>query len=146
MPVGAGDADGLRAQILASDRELNDVLNRLESTRNGRLIPALLSELGLVLDRHFAHEEASQGLFAIIVAHAPAHAEACRQLRSEHWHLRTNLSALVDEAGASLVDVPLLEASLGLARRLRDHERREKGLLVRALAHSANVARSPPRD
>jgi hypothetical protein len=127
-PSGAAD-------IAEEHRALRELLGRVTATRDlGRLLP-LLGELAALLEEHFTHEEAADGLHAQVAESAPDRLPEVQRLFTEHREVSERLAALVARAEGlwqgQLAEV-LAEAA-ALAAYLHRHEAAEGELLAGAL-------------
>ena len=123
----------MRQQILRDHREIGHALQSLD-TGDPVQLPGLLKELHGLLLRHYKTEEGPGGLFGVIVNRAPEMAGAVHELRGEHTELLAELLHLGHRVGKGAPLDSHLEGVRGFVQHLREHERRESRLLVRALA------------
>ncbi len=123
-------------------RELNALLQRIVAADTAYL-PALLDELSVVLQRHFAHEERPGGFYGAVAARSPRLADAGAGLVREHRQLGADLGRMVDEAGAALTGDCLRAAAVRFVERLQRHEWVESRLLDGVLPDEADAASRP---
>jgi hypothetical protein len=121
--------------IAEEHRSLKRLLKNMESTADLRRLVPMLGELHDLLEEHFLHEEATDGLHATIGSSAPHHLTTLQNLFEEHQDFLDTLTKLDAQARACL-DGPLAEILEGIesvSERLRRHEARETELLTDAM-------------
>jgi hypothetical protein len=130
----APDAAESRRRIDAEHRSLDALLAELVAERDAEHLEVLLEQLHALLVRHFATEEAPDGLHEIVGRHAPHRLPSVQQLFVEHREMLRRVDRLRDEASA-LVAGPLQrlrEQVEGVATSLRAHEAVEDEIFAEA--------------
>jgi hypothetical protein len=123
-----------RDAIVAEHGQLDDLLQQLEHRAASHRLPLLLEGLGDLLRRHFAREEAPDGLYEALRSKAKADFDRVRALLGEH----TALLAAVDSLGRQSRGQPgSPELPRGIERlcwQMRAHEHEESRLLIDSLS------------
>lgn len=128
-------AEAARRQIAEEHRALRLLLERLETTSDPQALLLRLDELRGLLARHFAREEAPDGLHGVIDASAPHLVVSVQGLFEEHREYLAELERLAGTVRACL-EGPVAEARRGvteLCRKLHEHEAAETLLLAGAM-------------
>jgi len=133
---GATDGSGgdSKERIDAEHRRLNEVLDELAAARDPQRLEDLLVTLRSLLIRHFATEEAPDGLHEIVAQNAAHRLPNVQQLFAEHREIVRRLDAVRD-ACAALRAGPfreLVERVAALAAALRAHEAVEDEIFAEA--------------
>ena len=123
-----------RNEILDNHCRVGQLLDRLEKAVLPADLAPVLEECRLLLPRHFAQEETSEGLFGIIGDRLPHAREEIEALVEEHHTLIHDLDALTRRAVERPDKAQLLAEAAQFSQQVRLHERRETQLLVDALA------------
>lgn len=119
------------SQIAEEHKALGDSVARLEKTTDPHQILPRLEKLKSQLEHHFESEEGSDGVRDDIESHAPYLLPSLQKIFEEHREFLAEIDALKAKTEA-LVEGPVAEVlhdTVGLMRRLRDHEARESELL-----------------
>lgn len=128
-------AEAARRQIAEEHRALQQLLERLKTTSDLPTLHLRLAELGELLGRHFAREEAPEGLHRAIDGSAPRLTSSVQRLFEEHREYLAELDELAEKARA-LAEGPTAEVRREVAElcdRLHEHEVSETLLLAGAL-------------
>ncbi|HVS01592.1 MAG TPA: hemerythrin domain-containing protein [Thermoanaerobaculia bacterium] len=128
----AGSAAGREAndRIEQEHVVLRRLVERLEEANELSRLTALLEELRPLLQDHFRHEEASDGLHAAVAVVAPQRLGSLERLFAEHRQFLRTVDRLLGQAH-QLLDGPIAELLRGasqLAWELRCHEESETDL------------------
>jgi hypothetical protein len=125
-------------QIVNRRQELYDAMRALEASAaraSGQAdwhqtIASALRALQTALDRHVAQVEATDGLYAQVLGHAPRLAGEIASLREEHEHIETSCQSAVDlAAGGDVEPATLRRKIIGILGRLAIHRQRGSELL-----------------
>lgn len=128
-------AAAARREIAEEHRTLRTLLERLEATTDLQVLLPRLDELRRLLARHFAREEAPDGLHRVVDGSAPHLTVSVQGLFEEHRECLAELERLASKAHV-IVEGPLAELRRGVAdlcRQLHEHEAAETELLAGAL-------------
>lgn len=126
-----------RQEILDNHFRVGELLERLEKAERPAELAPVLEECRLLLPRHFAQEEAADGLFGIIGRRSPHARSEVEALVEEHRALLRDLGGLTQRAKARPDQAGLLTEAAQFCQQIRRHERRETHLLVDALGSDA---------
>jgi hypothetical protein len=128
-------AAATRREIAEEHRTLRTLLERLEATTDLQVLLPRLDELRRLLARHFAREEAPDGLHRVVDGSAPHLTVSVQGLFEEHREYLAELERLASKVQA-LVEGPVAELRRGVAElcgKLHEHEAAETELLAGAL-------------
>jgi hypothetical protein len=117
--------------ILAEHDRLQQLIGRLDETRQLDTFVPLLEDLEGLLRQHFEHEEEPHGLLEDISSHAPQNLDSLEEILDEHPEIIAELQVLIGQAKSD--DVSPTDVFGGYRRlkeRLLDHERRENQLFM----------------
>ena len=123
-----------RDSIVADHKELTELLRRLGAVEVGQRLDDLLTLLRITLDRHFAHEEGADGVFAVIEHKAPRHRQQVQDLRATHRTILDDVSGLLERTGAEPAGAALVDEVARLTRRIHEHEQEESQLWIDTLS------------
>jgi len=129
-----GGDDRSRHEILDNHHRVGQLLDRLERAELPADLSPVLEECRRLLPRHFAQEEAEDGLFTIICDRAPHVRGEIAELVTQHRALIGSLEQLAQRAKERPDKAQLLAEAARFSHQVRLHERRETQLLVDALA------------
>lgn len=133
--VAGERAADARREIAQEHRQIRSVVEVLETTGNLEALLPCLAELRTLLERHFAREEAPEGLHRVVDAAAPRLAASVQVLIEEHREFLEALD-LISERARECLEGPIAEVRRSVAelcRRLHEHEAAETDLLAGAL-------------
>ena len=117
-------------EIAEEHRALGEALRGLEAAGDPAVILPRLEELRGLLERHFAGEEASDGLPETVSANAPHLLAALEGIFDEHREFLKDLDVLAAETRACIARSAELKSSVvEFVGRMRDHEVRETQLI-----------------
>lgn len=111
--------------------ELRDVLAQLEETADLGILRGVLQRLDTLLEKHFAREEAPEGVLRTLGRVSPRHANQATELIAEHPGILSTVRELVErtEADSSRPAAPMKDEIAALRTRLQRHDARETDLL-----------------
>jgi len=136
-PVQADEAAKRAQRVLGQDHERLRSISLLiqRSASDGSAIASALEELRAALVEHFAREEHSQAIEAVLGSKSSAEAEGFAEILAEHASILANVEELVSQARTgTAVPAGLAAQAAMLASFLGDHERREDQALKAILA------------
>lgn len=123
-----------RRRIDDEHRQLSELLRSLVHTHDLHKVESLLSDLHVLLVRHFAGEEGSEGLHAVVSEGAAHRIPNLQHLFDEHREILVHLEALQAETAAAILG-PVTRIGEGIVRlseSLRRHEAEEERLFGEA--------------
>jgi hemerythrin len=128
----SGDpAMGPVTRVRRAHKGIAGLLDDLDGSRSPDRNAEILSELGELLPRHFADEEAPDGLFDHLRARRPRIHEQLEALREEHRSILEILQALRAAKASTRDEASRMENLKGaFLRKLRGHERNENLLVM----------------
>lgn len=127
--------DSARREIEEDHRFLREAVYKLRHTRDLRALVPQLEDLRGLLARHFAREEAADGLHAAVERAAPHRVNRVDELFREHGEILSDVEALLS-ATRELVAGPLATVLAGVRRvagKLHEHEAAETDLFGEAV-------------
>ncbi len=128
------DAQEQVSIIRDEHRQLAGFLTQLDAVQDVKALRTILADLAELVDRHFAREESSQGLHAIVSAQAPHMFGRTAHMLNEHNVILDQLRALAREASASRARLASLRPAIDkLAATMRAHEEAERDLLSESM-------------
>ncbi len=117
-------------EIAEEHRDLGVALQGLEAAADPAAILPQLEDLRSLLERHFAGEEASDGLPETVGNNAPHLLAALEGIFDEHREFIKDLDVLSAETRACIARVAELKSSVvEFVDRMREHEVRETQLI-----------------
>ena len=117
-------------EIAEEHRALGDALKRLEAAAEPAAILPQLEDLRRLLERHFAGEEAADGLPRTVGHNAPHLLAALEGIFDEHREFLKDLDVLAAESRACIARGAELRSSVvEFVGRMREHEVRETQLI-----------------
>ena len=135
-------AEAARHEIEEEHRLLRDAVYKLRHTRDLRALVPQLEDLHALLLRHFAREEAADGLHAAVERTAPHKVNRVEELFREHRELLAEVAAL-RAAAREYLEGPLATVLAGIrevAGKLHQHEVAETDLFAEAVNEDLGTA------
>ena len=113
-------------------RELRQTLDRIDQESDLTPLIALLKDLYVQLEQHFAEEEAEDGLSRAIDDTSPQHVRRLEQLFAEHKIFLATTASIMERAQALLngPKTAIVRDALHLSHDLRVHEETETEIVM----------------
>ena len=128
-------------EIAEEHHALGEALKRLERADDPAEILPQLDELRGLLERHFAGEEASDGLPETVSTNAPHLLASLEGIFDEHREFLKDLDVLAAESRACIGRIAELRSSVAeFVERMREHEIRETQLIGDAVYNDMGPA------
>jgi hemerythrin-like domain-containing protein len=121
--------------LLEEHRQIHAIARQIQDAGDRNTVLPLLPELLARLERHFAGEEAPDGLFDMIRTTAPERQNSVKELEIQHRDLLTALRELIErwQPEGSEADRETVVLAHRIADDLRNHEATENNLFLDVL-------------
>lgn len=138
----------IESWITEEHLEIRSMIDRLQTMTDPYVMLLVLRDLQDKLDQHFQNEEGEEGLYTIVNANAPQHAERVDRLIEEHHVLSRELHNLVKQCN-QVLSGPLARLKTDMSRfidQLQAHDIAETEILTDAVLPEIKPAVPPTKS